>query len=222
MSKTYEPNPKISPWEYENGYYLTCQNNRLSNFICHLELYKMIIHLPGDILEFGVYKGVSLIQFLTFRDCYESSDSRKIIGFDIFGKFPDGLSKNEDLKFVERFENDGGYGISEKSLNIYLEKKGFKNYELIQGDINKTLPDFINNNPEKRFSLIHLDVDVFEPTITVLENTWDKLVPGGVLVLDDYGTVYGETIGVEEFFKNKDVKIQKLPYKNKPSYIIKE
>ena len=103
-----------------------------------------------------------------------------------------------------------------------MKKKGFKNYELIKGDINKTIPDFINNNPEKRFSLIHLDVDVFEPTITVLEKTWDKLVPGGVLVLDDYGTVYGETIGVEEFFKNKDVKIQKLPYKYKPSYIIKE
>lgn len=222
MSKTYEPNPNISPWEYENGFYLTCQNNRLSNFISHLELYKMIICLPGDILEFGVYKGVSLIQFLTFRDCYENSDSRKIIGFDIFGKFPDELSKNQDLKFVERFENDGGYGISEKSLNIHLKKKGFKNYELIKGDINKTIPDFINNNPEKRFSLIHLDVDVFEPTITVLEKTWDKLVPGGVLVLDDYGTVYGETIGVEEFFKNKDVKIQKLPYKYKPSYIIKE
>ena len=220
--KTYLPNPDISPWDFENGFYLTSENNRLSSFICHLELYKKITNLPGDVIEFGVYKGVSLIQFLTFRNYYENPESRKIIGFDIFGKFPDEIKHEEDKKFVTRFENDGGCGISDSLLTSYLEKKGFNNFELVKGDITKTLPEFLEKYPEKRFSLIHLDVDVYEPTLTVLENTWERLVKGGIIILDDYGTVYGETIGVEEFFKDKDVKIRKLPFKYKPSYIIKE
>ena len=34
---------------------------RISDFISHLELYKMILKLPGDVLEFGVYKGELLL-----------------------------------------------------------------------------------------------------------------------------------------------------------------
>jgi hypothetical protein len=41
-------------------------------------------------------------------------------------------------------------------------------------------------------------------------------------VLDDYGTVEGGTRAADEFFQNKDMLVQKLPYKYKPSFIIKK
>ena len=75
-------------WDYENGFYLTSPSSRLAKSIAHWELYKKIIDLPGDVLEFGVYKGTSLIRFATYREMLESQYSRKIIGFDTFGKFP--------------------------------------------------------------------------------------------------------------------------------------
>lgn len=219
--KSYKVPKNIDKWDFENGFYLTSENNRMSDFIMHLELYKMILGLPGDVIEFGVYKGTSLIQFLSFREYYENYESREIVGFDIFGKFPRDLKFDSDKSFVENFENDGGYGISESDLNMYLKNKNFSNYDLISGDIIKTLPKYLEGNPEKRFSLIHIDVDVYEPTICILENIWDKIVKGGIIILDDYGMVEGETIGVDEFFKNKNVKIEKLPYKYKPSFIRK-
>jgi len=55
-------------WDYENGFYLTSDIRRMSKLVNHYELYKKIIHLPGQVLEFGVYKGNSLIRFLTFRE----------------------------------------------------------------------------------------------------------------------------------------------------------
>ena len=220
---TYKIQKNIDKWDFENSFYLTCENNRISDFISHLELYKMIVKLPGDVLEFGVYKGSSLIQFLSFREFYENCESRSIIGFDMYGKFPDDLKKlDSDKSFIRKFEKDGGYGISEADLDMYLKKKNFSNYSLICGDILKTLPDYLKNNPEKRFSLIHIDVDVYEPTKHILENTWDKIVEGGVLILDDYGTIEGETKAVDEFFHNKNILIQKLSYKYKPSFIIKK
>ena len=70
---TYKIPKNIDKWDFENSFYLTCENNRISDFIAHLELYKMILKLPGDVLEFGVFKGTSFIQFLSFREYYEKA-----------------------------------------------------------------------------------------------------------------------------------------------------
>ncbi len=176
-------------WDYENGFYLTCETGRIGKFLNHLEIYKKIIDLPGDVLEFGVYKGTSLIRLISFRDLLEHPNSREVIGFDAFGKFPDELNLESDKKFVERFENAGGYGISKEELDAHLRNKGTSNYQLIEGDIKKTIPEFLRSNPSLKISLLHIDVDVYEPTKIILESLYEKLVIGGILMLDDYGTV---------------------------------
>ena len=49
------------------------------------------------------------------------------------------------------------------------------------------------------------------------------MVRGGITILDDYAVVEGETIAVDEFFKDKKCCIKKFPFShNKPSYIVKE
>jgi len=213
-------------WNYENGFYLTCETSRIGKLISHLEIYKKIINVPGEILEFGVYKGVSFVQLLSFRNLLENDFSRKVIGFDIFGKFPeDKLSLESDKQFVKRFENGGGFGISKNELDSHLRQKGFRNYQLIEGDILKTLPQYLLQNPNLKISLLHIDVDVYEPTLVVLENLWDKIVSGGILMLDDYGTVEGETKAVDDFLAVQNVmgmEINKLPFNYIPSYIIKK
>lgn len=208
-------------WDYENGFYLTCETSRIGKFLNHLEIYNRILDLPGDILEFGVYKGTSIVRLLSFRNLLENEFSRKVIGFDIFGKFPDKLQIESDKNFVKQFENAGGYGISEEELNMHLKNKGFKNYELIRGDINETIPEYISGNPSCKISLLHIDVDVYEPTKTILELLWDKIAKGGILMLDDYGTIEGETKAVDEFFKEKNIQINKPRFNYIPSYIVK-
>lgn len=209
-------------WEYENGFYLTCETGRIGKFISHLELYKMIIDLPGDVAEFGVYKATSFIRFLSFRDLLENSSSRKVIGFDAFGEFPKDLSMESDKEFVDDFEGNGGFGIDDDELTKLLDLKGTDNFELVKGDICKTSLEYLEKRPELKLSMIHIDVDVYEPTKVILETFWDRMVPGGVLVLDDYGTVEGETRAVDEFFNDKDIDIKKLSYYHTPSYIVKK
>lgn len=103
---TADPSKK---WEYENGFYLTCETNRIGKFLNHLEIYKLILGLPGEILEFGVFKGTSLVRLLTFRSLLESDYSRKVTGFDVFGQFPRDQDLESDRKFVENFEGTAGY-----------------------------------------------------------------------------------------------------------------
>jgi hypothetical protein len=52
-------------FDYENAFHITSDITRLGKIIVHYELYKMTKELPGHILEFGVFKGISLIKWLT-------------------------------------------------------------------------------------------------------------------------------------------------------------
>jgi hypothetical protein len=205
------------PFEYENGFHITADNSRFGKFIAHYELYKKIIDLPGHVFEFGVHKGNSLIRFATFRDLLEASSSRKIYGFDTFKNFPM-TDKASDNEFIESFVNEAGLPISAEQLKHCLMHKKISNVELIEGNILDTLPNFIQTHPETRAALIHIDVDVYEPTKIILENLFNRLVPGGLLVLDDYAIVAGETDAVDEFLDNKYT-IQKLSISHRPSFV---
>ncbi|EMO08129.1 hypothetical protein LEP1GSC137_4185 [Leptospira borgpetersenii str. Noumea 25] len=134
-------------WDYENGFYLTCETSRMGKILSHLEIYNKIINLPGDILEFGVYKGTSLVRLLSFRNLLESEFSRKVVGFDNFGKFPNDLKLDSDREFVNKFEDNGGYGISQQELEFHLQNKGFSNFTLIKGNILETLPEYVKKIP---------------------------------------------------------------------------
>lgn len=216
---------ETKPFDYENGFYLTSKPARIGNILAHYELYKMIKDLPRNLVELGVFKGGSLIQFATFRELLENEGSRKIIGFDIFGKFPEATTVESDKKFIEKFaklETKEEFLTREELLKSF-ENKGIGNIELIQGDIRETVPLYVKNHPELRISLLHIDTDVYEPAKVGLEELYDRVVKGGVIVFDDFATVEGETIAIEEFLGDKDYIIKKMSLSHtKPSYIIKK
>jgi hypothetical protein len=210
-------------WDYENGFYLTSHVTRISKLLAQYELYKSIVGLPGQVVECGVYKGASLLRFATFRQILESPHSRKIIGFDAFGKFPVGDEDEANRAFIQRFSGEGGDGISRESLQDALSYKGFENIELIEGDISSTIPLYVANHPELKIALLHVDVDVYRPTQVVLQHLFDRVVRRGLVVMDDYGTISGETQAVDEFIRQDhgDLIIEKLPIAHIPAFIRK-
>ena len=212
-------------FEYENNFYLSCDNTRLSKILAHYELFKMAKDLPGAMVECGVFKGTSFVRFAGFRDLFGTSFSHKLIGFDTFGSFPKTNFK-EDKKYRNNFiKAAGGQSISEEQLLEVLRRKGTdKNVELVRGDIVKSIPKYLKKNPHLKISLLNLDTDIYEPAVTILDYLWPKIVRGGVLALDDYGTFSGETKAVDDYFKKikENVKILKFSFAMTPCYIIKE
>ena len=211
-------------WDHENGFYWFSHKSRINKLLSHYELYKSIINIPGDVIELGVYKLTSIIRFATFRDCLENDFSRKIIGFDSFGEFPiTNIEDENDLKFISDFESKGGTGLEISEGENILKIKGFNNVELVKGNIFDSLPKFFNDNPEVKISLLHLDMDVKEPTAFALEYLYSRLSYGGVIIIDDYNAVSGATEAVDQFLsKRKEIKIEKLKFYKVPSYIIKK
>ena len=206
---------------YENNFYLTCDTSRIGKMLAHNELYKKIIHLPGAVVELGVFKGASLCRFAMLRNLYEIDTSRKIIGFDTFSGFPD--TNYDDDKYFTKLHNDISASITKEKLYESLEKRNLNNaVELIEGDITETVPNYIKENPALKISLLNLDTDVYEPAVTALEYLFPRVCNGGVIIVDNYGQVPGETKVVDEYFEKKNIIISKFPYSSTPSFFIKK
>ncbi len=205
---------------YENGYYLTSDITRLAKAMGHFELYKTIAGLPGAVVECGVFKATSLVRWATFRELLESPFSRHIIGFDIFGAFPRHEDETDNA-FAARHDDVAGRGLSEAQVQAVLAHKGLRNVELVSGDVVDTVPAYAAAHPELRIALLHVDVDVYRPSKVALDTLYELVVPGGLLIFDDYGTVAGETRAVDELVGRHNLRLQKLPYTHTPSFIVK-
>ena len=206
-------------WDIENEFYHQIHPTRIQKLITHYEAYKKIIDIPGDIGEFGVLKGCSIIRLGIFRKILENDFSRSIVGFDSFGNFPTtNLSMESDIAFVKKFSKNVGKSISKEKLDKYLKNKKIENYELVKGDIFKTLPLFLNKKRHTRFAMIHLDLDCYEPTKFVLENIFMRLVKGAIVLVDDYGAVEGSTIAIDQFCKENKLQLKFLSHYDRPAY----
>ena len=120
-------------------------------------------------------------------------------------------------------EGAGKDCISRQQLLGIFSAKGISNIELIEGDILETIPSYAVQHPELKISLLHLDCTMYKPTLVALETFYDRLLPGGLLLLNGYGKegVEGETRAVDNFFRHNNIEILRLPFSFSPCYIIK-
>lgn len=209
-------------WDHYNDFHFTCDTRQMNRILSHYELYKMVRDVPGEIVECGVFKGASLIRFAMFREIFGDSSSKELIGFDAFGEFPVPEFEPDKERRKEFIEEAGSESISIDQLNEVFANKNIGNCDLIKGDVNDTIPEYVEENPELRISLLNIDIDVYEATKKILEEFYPRLVPGGVLLFDDYGKFPGETKAVDEYFSDKELEIKKLPFGAEPPYAVKK
>lgn len=210
--------------DYENGFYWFADPNRMGKLCAQYELYKRIVGLPGDIVETGVFKASTLIRLATFRSFFEATASRTIYAFDAFGKFPcDVVSLEADAKYACGYDARFGEGLSAAEIDALLAAKGIAgNVHYVEGDICSTMPAFFEERPDLPLAFVHVDVEVYEPTRTILECCWERLVPSGLLLLDDYNQTTGAAKAIKEFFRGRPgVRFEKLPLGDSPTFICK-
>jgi hypothetical protein len=206
---------------YENMFYLSCGSDRIEKILIQYSIFIKSLEVPGSIVECGIFKGASFSRYAMFRKMH-AIEKKSLIGFDIFGKFPETSFANDKILREEFIKIDGAQGISVDQLNIVLENKECAgNVELIEGDICKTIPLYVANNPKLKISFLNLDVDIYEPSKIILENLYPLLSSGGVLLLDNYKEFPGETKAVDDYFKGKGVTIQEKGMNKTYYYIIK-
>lgn len=205
----------------------------LAKLISHYEIFRMVQDLPGSIAELGVFKGESLLLFAKLMEISNINDrSCKVIGFDNFKGFTsvhklDGEPNPEIDKVVGGWSPENYYEDLLALIGIFDHDRfvGQKaRIELIEGDILETVPKYAKDNPGLRLRLLHLDCDMYEPTLVGLEHLFDRVVKGGIVLFDQFGfdDFPGESKAFEDFFGSNAPVLKKLPFNSNPGgYFIK-
>ena len=192
----------------------------------HYEVFKQIEDLPGDIVECGVYKGASLLSFARFLETFCPGDrTRKVLGFDHFKGLADRSEKDGlDARVGNTSEgwNPASFRDTLFALVDAFNADAFvtsrARVELVDGDVRETAPRYVAENPGLRVSLLHLDMDLYEPTLAALKAFWPRMLTGAVVLLDEYAIREwpGESEALEAFFDGKPPRIEKFGWASAP------
>ncbi len=208
----------------------------MKRFLAHYELFQKTIDLPGDIVELGVYRGTTLLQWANFLEARNIGDRKKrVIGFDNFYGFrkldpQDGRAQERVGKVAGGFSCEGLEIQLEELISIFDQDRFVPEkprIQIVKGEIEKTVPEYMEQHSGMRISLLHFDCDLYAPTKTGLECLWDKVVPGGVVIFDEYAIEpwAGETAAVDEFFKERNLRprLKTFDWQSTPgAYLIKD
>lgn len=172
-------------------------------------------NIVGDYVECGVWKGGNLIIFKKFLDDEnnENINNIKIYAYDTFSGMTQPDKNDFDLqnkKSASSFLKSNSkksnlWGICnlsdvKKNLTEFID---IKNINFVEGPVEKTLDS--ENNLPKKISLLRLDTDWYSSTKKELEKLYERVLPGGVIIIDDYGHWNGSRKAVDEFFSKKFV-----------------
>jgi hypothetical protein len=152
------------------------------------------VHLDGDFVECGVYQGSGIKTVVDYLGATEFS--KTFWGFDTFDTNPTGH------QFPEQTE-----GLFEK---VQRRFDGYHNVRLVMG----MLPDSLAGNSPERIAYLHMDLNSAEYEIAALNVLFDRLVPGGVLILDDYewsGVYRAQKIAEDEWLSARGYRVLPLP-----------
>ncbi len=199
-----------------------------ADYLFMIELYKMSLDVHGVIAEFGVRWGKNLALFSALRAIFEPyNHTRKILGFDTFEGLK-GIQKKDghsEAVYHGAFAVSEGYENTLDHILTCHEAKSpipqIKKFELIKGDVRNTLTPYLEQHPETIFSLVYLDMDLYEPTKHVLEVIRPYLTKGSIIGFDEVGHPKwpGETTAVAEALGLSSVAIQRMPFSPGTSYI---
>jgi O-methyltransferase len=143
--------------------------------------------VSGDYLEFGVFKGASLLHAQKLADALNLRPMR-FLGFDSFKGLPDEAEQHKEIFYK------GQYSCGEEQVRSWLSQNGadWRRMVLVPGFYDETL-----NLPNKRklgltkCAVAMLDCDIYSSTKLALAWIDDIIAPGSVVILDDWDA-YGD------------------------------
>lgn len=224
----------VTPREIARNFQIYTRRVFLKKFLAHYEFFRMVQDLPGDIVELGVFRGATLFSWANFMEIRNMGDRHKrVIGFDNFAGFGQ-MHEKDGACVPDLHKTAGGFssaGFHEQLLDAIsiFDADRFIPYKprviLVEGDIEETVPRWVAEHPGHRISLLHFDVDLYGPTKVALEHLWPLVVPGGVVLFDEYGIPpwEGESKAVDEFLEGKKIRLRRLDWSSNPgAYVVKE
>lgn len=147
--------------------------------------YVHLASVKGDYLEFGMWKGGSMIAAYHLSQCFPALSNMTFYGFDSFEGIPS-LTRNES----EAAQFPPGMfraSLEEVKRNLGKAKLDMDRVVLVAGWYDETLNQKTKERlPLQTAAIVNIDCDVYESTVPVLDFIEAYLADGSVLIFDDW------------------------------------
>ncbi len=156
--------------------------------------------LPGDIVECGVWRGGSaaMMARANLEDRNRCAE-RRIWLFDSFQGLPPPGKKDGEMERKNYFEGWNRGSTSDVRRAFDTVGVPLDGVEIVPGWFNVTL----GRAPVDRIAVLHIDADWYDSTKLVLDALYDKVIPGGFIILNDYGAWPGCNRALADFFQER-------------------
>jgi predicted O-methyltransferase YrrM len=159
--------------------------------------------IAGDFVEFGTYRGATAYCMLRATD--RLANPKPIFLYDTFSGIPtDGMTQHEQQVGLAGAHSDTSVSIVAENLAAFEHRVSIR-----PGLIPATLDD---TGPQ-RIAMMHVDLNLAQPTIAALRWADRRWSPGGVCLLDDYlwEGYEDQRASVEAFFAERGLTIIAFP-----------
>ena len=179
------------------------------------KLRELIRHLDeegvaGDIVECGTYNGGS--GALLAHAASQGTTSRHTWLLDSFQGMPT-PSRNDGESAKSWTGTCRGSAESVREVLAKLEVPANR-VTIVPGWFSDTLSTIEPHG----IALLHIDADWYESVLEVLEELFEQIVPGGFVVLDDYGYWQGCKLAWTEFCRTRNLSLQLIPTDDTGAY----
>jgi len=164
--------------------------------------------IPGSVVECGVWRGGSMMAAALQLQALDAAD-RELWLYDTFTGMTEptdedreaasGVTAQELLASTPVADGDNVWCLAdENDVRANMNSTGYPADLLtfVKGDVSQTL----KQSAPDQVALLRLDTDWYASTKVELEVLYQRLTPGGICILDDYGHWEGARKAVDEFF----------------------
>jgi len=147
--------------------------------------------IEGDVIETGAWRGGASILVRATLDSL--GDDRAVWVADSFQGFHPGDGGDSEALRLSAFDY---LAVPVEEVRESFARLGCdRNVRFVPGFFEDTLAGLSG----RRWAMVRLDADTYEPTRLGLEHLYPGLVPGGYLIVDDYGSFQGCRQAVDQF-----------------------
>ncbi|WP_153769211.1 TylF/MycF/NovP-related O-methyltransferase [Labrenzia sp. CE80] len=227
--QSYLDNGRLLPHLLADIFPVFSTRQKVTRMLETLRYWELVENIPGDIFECGVAGGEFLMSMAHFSSIYEPHHyTRKIVGFDTFDGFTE--PSEQDRTSNAKHMKSGGlsydsYGYLEKAIEFYDQNRLIGNIGkvfLVKGDISLTLPEYLEKHPSTVIGLLHLDIDLYRPTLDVLKAVRRHMAKGSIIVFDEINHLDypGETLAVMEALGLENIGLKRVREASMAAYTI--
>ena len=157
--------------------------------------------VAGDLAELGVYRGNSAAVLSHFARAH----GRTVYLFDTYAGFPKRDLRDTDAGIRSAFDGT--------SLALVKETVGDGGAAYVPGYFPQTITETIAS---RRFSVVHLDCDLLGPMKAGLEFFYERMSPGGAIIIHDYANPHWADVkrAVDDYLSMKPEKLVLIPDKS--------